>query len=605
MQAYLYQNEQIIQSLPAPAAVLDGPELKLVSVNEAMLKLWGKDRSVLGRPFTEALPEFEHQDLLQQLNDVFKTGRPYDAHEAPVFLNSSGGLQQQFLDYTYSPLKRESGEVYGVLIIANNVTERIVSRKLLLESEKNFRSLVLHAPVAMCILKEPDYVVEVANEKMFELWGKTAAQVMNKPIFEGVPEVRGQGFEDILSKVYTSGEHYRASEVPVKLLRNGEAATIYVDLVYEAFREADENITGIITVAIDVTSQVMARKKLEEAEERARLAFEASAIGTFDYHLTTNQYVTSPQTHHIFGFIPVSHNEYVERIHPDDKQTWKDAFDEALTTGKLSYDVRILKGEKTSWIRVEGMVEFNEDEEPVRIVGTVTDITTEKNIQLQRDDFIGVASHELKTPITSLKASLQLLSRVLTDLPPRASMLLEQSNQSLVKLSNLIEDLLNVSKLTQGQVNLNKTRFKVADLVSECCNHVRIAGTHEIVFEGDDQTEIYADYSKIDQVIVNLVNNAVKYAPQSKRIKVRAEKFDKATRISVEDKGPGIPAEKIAGLFQRYVQGTEGKNALSGGVGLGLHISAEIIKMHGGEIGVNSRSGKGSSFWFTIPDYQS
>lgn len=601
MRAYLYQHEHIIQGLPAPAAVVEGAEMKLVSVNDAMLALLNKRSDVIGRPFCDALPEFQPQDFLQQLKDVYKRGLPHYASEAHVKLDVGGSAQQVFMDYMLSPLKRESGEVYGILIIANDVTDRIMSRRRLLESEQNFKSLVLHAPVAMCILKGADFVIEVANEKMVQLWGKTAGEVMHKPIFEGVPEARGQGFEDILLKVYTSGEHYQAHELPVKLLHDGVPDTRYVDLVYEAFRENDGNIAGIIAVAIDITNQVNVRRKIEEAEKRGRLAFEASSIGTFDYNLQNNTYITSPQMHDIFGFIPTSHSDYVETIYPDDKQIWRDAFNEALHTGKLSYEVRILKDGKPAWVRVEGIVEFSPDAQPVRMVGTVADITAEKHIQLQRDDFIGVASHELKTPITSLKASLQLLSRMLTDLPPRASALLNQSNQSLQKLSNLIEDLLNVSKLTQGHVSLHKTRFKVSELVDGCCSHVRIAGTHEIVFEGDDQLDMYADQTKIEQVLVNFVNNAVKYASRSKEIKVKAERLEKAVRIAVEDKGPGIAADKIAGLFKRYVQGSEKKDALSGGVGLGLHICAEIIKMHDGQIGVNSEPGKGSSFWFTVP----
>jgi signal transduction histidine kinase len=126
-------------------------------------------------------------------------------------------------------------------------------------------------------------------------------------------------------------------------------------------------------------------------------------------------------------------------------------------------------------------------------------------------------------------------------------------------------------------------------------------GTHDIKLEGDPQLKITADEQLIEQVIVNLVNNAVKYAPGVKNIIIRIEKLNGAVKISVKDFGPGIPPENTKHIFKRYYQAEKGTREFSG-LGLGLYISAEIIAKHGGTIGVNSIPGQGSTFWFTIPD---
>lgn len=159
---------------------------------------------------------------------------------------------------------RPDGSFAGYISSSVDITERKKAEKALRENEENLRNTILQAPVAMCILRGPEYVVELANARMFELWGKTAEQVMHKPIFEGLPEVKGQGFDAMLEGVYKTGESFYAEGVPAKLSRNGKIETVYINFVYEAYHEADNTISGILTVAVDVTAQVIARQKIEE-----------------------------------------------------------------------------------------------------------------------------------------------------------------------------------------------------------------------------------------------------------------------------------------------------------------------------------------------------
>jgi PAS domain S-box-containing protein len=234
----------------------------------------------------------------------------------------------------------------------------------------------------------------------------------------------------------------------------------------------------------------------------------------------------------------------------------------------------------------------------------IEDVTEKHLLRTQKEEFISVASHELKTPITTLILSLQLLTRKMnigSDVTEDMVKLCNNADKNANKLSHLVNDLLNSTKIDHGQFSLNKSAFVVADVIDGCCTHIRLEGKYTITYTGDHSLTVYADQYKIDQVLVNLVNNAVKYSPDSMEILIHVEKIPGFTKVSVTDRGKGIAPENIAKLFDRYYRiGTE--HHYASGLGLGLYISAEIIKKHGGEIGVDSVLGKGSTFWFTLPD---
>jgi len=217
-----------------------------------------------------------------------------------------------------------------------------------------------------------------------------------------------------------------------------------------------------------------------------------------------------------------------------------------------------------------------------------------------KDSFISIASHELKTPLTSLKGSIQVLAQMKDAPTPKLPMLVEQASKSMNKVTTLVDDLLNASRMAEGQLHLKKTRFNLSKAIDECCLHITVAGTYQILTQGVRDAEVYADSERIQRVIINFVNNAVKYAARSKDVIIRVEQEGGSTKVSVIDKGPGIAADKLPHLFERFYRADENGGQYSG-LGLGLYISAEIIKKHGGQIGVESKPGEGSTFWFTLP----
>jgi len=234
-------------------------------------------------------------------------------------------------------------------------------------------------------------------------------------------------------------------------------------------------------------------------------------------------------------------------------------------------------------------------------IGTFMDVTNRRKIMEQKDEFINVASHELRTPVTSLKAAIQVLERMRDNPKPEIfAKMLAQATKSLNRLTGLIGDLLDSNRISLGKLNIRKTKFNLGNLLTDCSQHVRNAGKHEIIMQGDMNLTVEADEQQIDQVIVNLLNNAVKYATGSRNIYIIAEKLDHEIKISVKDDGPGIQPEQLAHLFERYYR-VDYSGFQFSGLGLGLYICSEIIKKHGGRIGVDSEPGNGATFWFTLP----
>lgn len=254
------------------------------------------------------------------------------------------------------------------------------------------------------------------------------------------------------------------------------------------------------------------------------------------------------------------------------------------------------------WIWLENSItNLLNDESVNAIVANFYNVTERVILEQKKDDFIGIASHELKTPITTLKASIQLLDRMKAD--PAHDMLpklIDRSKRNIDKLTGLVDELLNASQIGQGHLQLGKSDFVVADLLIECCAHMHGADNHNLVVEGDKELIVCADKGRIDQVVVNLVNNAIKYAPLSKDIFLNVERLNNDAKISVKDNGPGVDPEKLPYIFDRYYR-AEVNSFNNSGLGLGLYISSEIIKKHGGQIGVDSKQDEGSTFWFTLP----
>jgi len=290
-------------------------------------------------------------------------------------------------------------------------------------------------------------------------------------------------------------------------------------------------------------------------------------------------------------------------VHPDDLQYTIDQYKSIWGSnegGEFQNRKRRRDG-VYRWYLMRLMPIKNEEGTLQLWVGTATDIHELRLLQQQKDDFISIASHELKTPITSLKGALELLDAIKND--PSSDMfptLIDLANKNVDKVVVLITYLLDASNVNEGQLRLNQESIVLSKVIDECCKSISIHGLYNMITEGDMNLRVYADAERLNQVMINFVNNAIKYAPASKDIMICIEKINNMAKVSVTDKGPGIAADKLKHLFDRHYRANISGVEYSG-LGLGLYISAEIIKKHGGQIGVYSELGKGSTFWFTLP----
>lgn len=226
-----------------------------------------------------------------------------------------------------------------------------------------------------------------------------------------------------------------------------------------------------------------------------------------------------------------------------------------------------------------------------------------KALMAKKDDFIGIAAHELKTPLTSIKAYLQFIGRAKLENNDANKIypFITKANNQVNRLTEIIKDLLDVARINENQLGLKLDNFSMRMAILEASEEIfNSIKTHQLFLEGDPDIVVQADKFRIEQVLINLISNAIKYSPNSDRIIVDIKPEQDLVKVSVTDFGIGIPKDNLQYIFKRYFR-VEVTSQNYSGMGLGLYISKGIIKRHGGDMGVNSREGEGSTFWFTLP----
>ena len=275
--------------------------------------------------------------------------------------------------------KNEAYRFNGTLM---DLTEAVQARMKVQESDRRMRLIIAEAPISIGIFKGPDYVVEIANNRALELWGRTEEQVMNKPILEVMPELIPQGIKALLDDVYLNGRPFSATELPVQLMRRGQMETAYVNFSYQPLYVGEGQIDGIMAVGVEVTDQVLAHKKIEANEEKLSIVIEASELGMWEIDLRTRAITSSPRFREILG---LSDNETLtlddtrRQLHPDDVDRREESYRRAYETGILEFTGRIYWPDGSlHWVQSKGKVFFDVQNLPYYLVGTIRDFTDEK-----------------------------------------------------------------------------------------------------------------------------------------------------------------------------------------------------------------------------------
>ena len=221
----------------------------------------GKHPKALGQRGQDCWPEI-WPIISPLIHQVMTGGAATWSEDQLVPIYRNGKIEDVYWTFSYSPVKDESGKVGGVLVICNETTLKVENFKTLQHKEQIFRNLFSQAPVAVAIFNGPNFIIELANEKVLELWGRTLEQVINKPLFEALPEAAGQGYEKLLRGVLTTGERFAAKEMTVDLKRNGKLEKTYINFVYEPYYDFDGSIAGVIVLANEITEIILSRKKI-------------------------------------------------------------------------------------------------------------------------------------------------------------------------------------------------------------------------------------------------------------------------------------------------------------------------------------------------------
>ncbi len=641
----------LIEQIPAAINLFLTTDLVIDLPNDKMLELWGRTLGeVAGKPLAVAMPELEGQPFMQKLRDVISTGIAYSSTEEKAFIQRNSMLEECYFDIIYQPIVNEDGSITSCLQIAHEVTEEVVSRRKIqalneelaaaneelaaineelaaaseeqIETNKQLAEAIqqseiqrerlnnffMQVPAGICVLSGPELVYDLVNPGYQKLL--PGRNLLGRPIFEALPELAGTSLQDVLLSVYRTGEPvtFRELLVPLSKYENEPLQDHYFAFTYAPRRDEKGETDGILVFCYEVTEQVNARKKVEQAEESLRIALISAGMGTWSVDLTNDLLTLSDRAKEIHGLEmqqSITLQESFEMIQPEFREVIKSAVTGAKEKNKSfseEYLINPKNGSPEKWLRSTGVANYNADGKLTAVSGSILDITEQKEDEQRKNDFIGMVSHELKTPLTSLSGYLQMLRVKTGNDDAFTNNMLGKANKQIGKMTTMINGFLNVSRLESGKLQINKQRFDMAVLVKEMEEETfSLYNSHNIIFRPVEETYVDADRDKIGQVISNLISNAVKYSLPHTEINVACVAMNGMALVSIKDEGIGIKDEDKARLFDRYYRVNNGNPTSVSGFGIGLYLCAEIIQRHDGTIWVDSEVGKGSVFSFTLP----
>ena len=607
--ASLVKEHQLLNHLlmesPALFAILKGPDHVFEFVNSLFHSFIGK-QNIIGTSYRELFPEIANRHFVEILDKVYASGEAYVGKEMPIFLNNIEALEKNyFVNFSYQPILNETGIVEGTFIFAYDVSELVFGRKILLLNAEMIKNMYMNAPAFVCTLAGPNHVFELANASYQKLFGKR--ELLGKPIMEAMPELAGQGFEKILENVYKTGQIYLGNEVSIWLSRDIDVKPEegFFNFSYQPIYNEDKNITGILAFGYEITEEINGRRAKLEADKTFRLLADAmpqkmwTADGNGNVNYLNQQWYDFTQK----TFDDLKDRGWLKIIHPDDwsenKKTWENAL---LTGNDVQLEHRFLCCDGTyRWHLSRGHSQKNDVGKIIRWIANHTDIHEQKNNEYKKDEFISIASHEMKTPLTTAKAYLQLLELSLDDENSKEFMYAKKANQSVARLNHLISELLDVSKIQNGKLSYDITSFNFGEMVSNTIESLKyISPAYVIVKTGELHQQVVGDKERLQQVVENLLNNAIKYSPGKSNVFINLKMQDDKVYVSVKDEGVGIGPNHMLKIFERYYRVEEHAIKFQG-LGIGLFISSEIIHRHQGEIWAESEEGKGSTFSFYLP----
>ena len=376
-------------------------------------------------------------------------------------------------------------------------------------------------------------------------------------------------------------------------------------------QQADHKNNGAIITFNDITELKKIQQQLNTSNKMLGMAIDSAAMGMWSIDIQTREFVPSKRLKEIFGFHAdeqMSYEAAIAQIDSNYQTLVADAVEANINQGikfDIEYPLRGFHDGKARWVRANGDLSLDMEDRPIYFTGVVHDITMHKQDEIRKNDFIAMVSHELRSPLTSLQGYIQLLtSRAKNAEDPLNLIQLDKAQTQAKKMATMINGFLNVSSFEAGKIYLIEQTFEMNTLVNEIVEEVTLmTASHNFVILPCPAVTVNADRDKIGQVISNFLSNAVKYSPKGKNIEVACKQMNGNIQVSVKDEGMGIKLQDQEKLFDRYYRIESKLTQAIAGFGLGLYLSAEIIQRHNGKVWVESEIGKGSTFYFSLPQF--
>ncbi len=603
----------------------------------------GKHPSSLGQKGRDCWPEI--WDIIgPQIEDVMSRGVPSWHEDALVPIFRNGAIEDVYWTYGYSPVFDDDGSIAGTLVVCHETTARVLALRqesaLRVEVDRDrsrLRQFFAQAPAGICILRGVDLIFEFANDHYRDLVG--GREIVGKPLLSALPELEGQGLDVLLRDVIASGDPFIGRELPVRLDRrnSGTPEDAFYTLIYSPLREAPDRIDAVIVLALDVTSEVQAKREAEQLAQRLRdseaqfqvlaesipqLAWRARADGYIDwYNQRWYDYTgTTLEAMQGWGW----KNVHDPRVLDDVLLSWQAAVS-AGEPFEMEFPLRRRDGQ-FRWHLTQAMPLKDDEGRILRWFGTNTDIDSSRRAAQERaslldsaqrarlaaelasrakDDFLSTASHELRTPLNAILGWARMLQS--GELPNSAFLRAVDSIERNARIQvRLIEDILDGSRIINGKLHLEIAPFDLTTVLRAALDSVQASADAkriEIRVSVDPAaSRVTGDPERLQQVIWNLANNAIKFSAKGGVVEVMLARVGTDIRLTVKDGGEGIPSDFLPHVFERFRQAEGSTTRRHGGLGLGLALVRHLVEAHGGTVHADSPGpGLGATFTISLP----
>ena len=491
------------------------------------------------------------------------------------------------------------------------------------ESEEKYRDLYAESPVAYFSVS-PDAEILRVNKQTVQLVGYTRDELVGRPIFDlytDMPNGKAK-VREVFQRV-KAGKEVHEAELE---MRRADGRKVCINLSVRPVMDINGRFVASRSTAIDVTKRKQAEEALQKSQASLAKAQRIAHMGNWERNVDDTGRYWSDEMFRIFGLEPrqvaLTRKEFYNLIHPDDRKFVYEALYENKPCD-IEYRIVWVDG-SIRVVHARAEVTFDEDGKSLKIHGILQDITERKRAEAQlktaeekvweaevlrevdrlRSELMSNVSHELRTPLASIKGfASTLLQPDVTWTEEEQRDFFRTIDQEADRLSRIINDLLDISRLEAGAMKLKKHNYRIAEIIGSISGRLdRLAERHKLEKKvSPELPPVLVDEMRIGQVLANLVENAVKFSPEGSPITIGAELVGNLIEVSVADRGRGIPAELIDKVFDRFYQTESVVTGRKTGTGLGLSICRGIIGAHGGRMWVESRVGEGSKFSFILP----